>query len=102
MVRQSKSVAASATPAVPAVTVVVESAPAVAPVAEKKAKKAKVAAPVVEVAAPAPAPVTDAPSTGLPSEVPIDVATLSSKLGDFSSKIQQVAALLTPTEALIF
>jgi hypothetical protein len=93
MVRQSKSVAASATPAVPAVTVVVESAP-VAPVTEKKAKKAKVAAPVVEVAAPAPAPVTDAPSTDA-AAAPIDVATLSSKLGDFSSKIQQVAALLT-------
>ena len=94
MVRQSKSVAASATPAVPAVTVVVESAP-VAPVAEKKAKKAKVAAPVVEVAAPAPAPVTDAPAASTDAAAPIDVATLSSKLGDFSSKIQQVAALLT-------
>ena len=94
MVRQSKSVAASATPATPAVTVVVESAP-VAPVAEKKAKKAK--APAAEVVAPAPvAPVVEvAASTGLPSEVPVDVATLSSKLGDFSSKIQQVAALLT-------
>jgi hypothetical protein len=94
MVRQSKSVAASATPATPAVTVVVESAPVVAP-AEKKVKKAK--APAAEVAAPAPAPAT----TALPSEVPaatetpVDVATLSSKLGDFSSKIQQVAALLT-------
>jgi hypothetical protein len=96
MVRQSKSVAASATPATPAVTVVVESAPAVAPVAEKKAKKAK--APAAEVAAPAPvvaAPATtDAPAS-TDAAAPIDVATLSSKLGDFSSKIQQVAALLT-------
>ena len=93
MVRQSKSVAASATPAVPAVTVVVESAPAVAPVAEKKAKKAKVAA--VEVAAPAPvAPVVEV-AASTDAAAPIDVATLSSKLGDFSSKIQQVAALLT-------
>jgi len=91
MVRQSKSVAASATPAVPAVTVVVESAPAVAPVAEKKAKKAKVAA--VEVAAPAPVVEVAAPAAS--TEVAVDVATLSSKLGDFSSKIQQVAALLT-------
>jgi uncharacterized protein with von Willebrand factor type A (vWA) domain len=96
MVRQSKSVAASATPATPAVTVVVESAPAVAPTPEKKAKKAKVAAlPTEVVAAPAPVVETAAASTGLPSEVPVDVATLSSKLGDFSSKIQQVAALLT-------
>jgi hypothetical protein len=93
MVRQSKSVAASATPATPAVTVVVESAPAVAP-AEKKVKKAK--APAAEVAAPAPTPapvVETAASTD--AAAPIDVATLSSKLGDFSSKIQQVAALLT-------
>lgn len=93
MVRQSKSVAASAAPAVPAVTVVVESAPAVAPVAEKKAKKAKVAA--VEVAAPAPVVEVAAPAASTDAAAPIDVATLSSKLGDFSSKIQQVAALLT-------
>jgi uncharacterized protein with von Willebrand factor type A (vWA) domain len=92
MVRQSKSVAASAAPAVPAVTVVVESAP-VAPVAEKKAKKAKVAA--VEVAAPAPVVEVAAPAASTDAAAPIDVATLSSKLGDFSSKIQQVAALLT-------
>lgn len=95
MVRQSKSVAASATPATPAVTVVVESAP-VAPATEKKAKKAKVAAPVVEVAAPAPVVEVAAPAASTDSTAaPIDVATLSSKLGDFSSKIQQVAALLT-------
>ena len=64
-------------------TVVVETAPA----AEKKVRKTKTVAPVVEVAAPvAPAPAADAV---------VDVVTLSSKLGDFSSKIQQVAALLT-------
>ena len=95
MVRQSKSVAASATPATPAVTVVVESAP-VAPVTlsgEKKAKKAK--APAAEVVAPAPvAPVVEV-AASTDAAAPIDVATLSSKLGDFSSKIQQVAALLT-------
>jgi hypothetical protein len=98
MVRQSKSASAStpASTAAPAVTVVVESTPATP---EKKAKKTKT--PVVEVApvvAPAstPAPEVAAPATAaLPSEVPVDVATLSSKLGDFSSKIQQVAALLT-------
>jgi chromatin remodeling complex protein RSC6 len=100
MVRQSKSASASTTAstAAPAVTVVVESTPA----PEKKVKKTKTAAPAVEVAAPAstpaPAPEVAAPevaASALPSEVPVDVATLSSKLGDFSSKIQQVAALLT-------
>jgi chromatin remodeling complex protein RSC6 len=102
MVRQSKSASAStpASTAAPAVTVVVESVPAPAPATEKKVKKTK--APAVEVAAPAstpaPAPEVAAPEVAapaLPSEVPVDVATLSSKLGDFSSKIQQVAALLT-------
>jgi hypothetical protein len=100
MVRQSKSTAASAsaTPVsapAPSVTVVVETAP----VAEKKVKKTKAAAPAVEVAAaPVSAPVS-APvaETTLPSDAApiIDAATLSSKLGDFASKIQQVAALLT-------
>ena len=97
MVRQSKSASASTT-AAPAVTVVVESTPAPAP--EKKVKKTKTAAPAVEVAAPAstpaPAPEVAAPEVAAPEvAAPIDVATLSSKLGDFSSKIQQVAALLT-------
>lgn len=100
MVRQSKSASAStaASTAAPAVTVVVESTPAT-PAPEKKVKKTK--APVVEVAAaPAPAPVAEvaAPevaTTDASVAAPIDVATLSSKLGDFSSKIQQVAALLT-------
>ena len=92
MVRQSKSASASTT-AAPAVTVVVESTPAPAP--EKKVKKTKTAAPAVEVAAPASTP-APAPEVAAPEvAAPIDVATLSSKLGDFSSKIQQVAALLT-------
>ena len=102
MVRQSKSASAStaASTAAPAVTVVVESVPTPAPATlsgEKKAKKTKAPAPAVEVAAvaPAPAPAPEVAASALPSEVPVDVATLSSKLGDFSSKIQQVAALLT-------
>ena len=102
MVRQSKSTAASATPVsapAPSVTVVVETAPV-----EKKVKKTKAAAPVSEVAAapvsaPVSAPVLPSEVVAAPaatSEVPvIDAATLSSKLGDFASKIQQVAALLT-------
>lgn len=103
MVRQSKSASAStpASTAAPAVTVVVESVPTPAPATEKKVKKTKApavevaAAPAVEVAAPAPTPAPEVAASALPSEVPVDVATLSSKLGDFSSKIQQVAALLT-------
>jgi hypothetical protein len=104
MVRQSKSTAASATPVsapAPSVTVVVETAPTLS--GEKKVKKTKAAAPVSEVAAapvsaPVSAPVLPSEVVAAPaaSEVPvIDAATLSSKLGDFASKIQQVAALLT-------
>lgn len=96
MVRQTKSTAASVVTNTPSVTVVVESAP----VAEKKPRKTKTAAPVVE-SAPVPAPEVVAPAAPapvLPSEVVapvVDIVTLSSKLVDFSSKIQQVAALLT-------
>jgi hypothetical protein len=104
MVRQSKSTAASATAtpvSAPSVTVVVESTPAT-PSTEKKVKKTKAALPS-EVPAPVSAPVSTpvlpsevALPSGVPSEVPIiDAVTLSSKLGDFASKIQQVAALLT-------
>lgn len=104
MVRQSKSTAASAsaTPVsapAPSVTVVVETAPTLS--GEKKVKKTKAAAPAVEVAAapvsaPVSAPVLPSEVAAPASEVPvIDAATLSSKLGDFASKIQQVAALLT-------
>lgn len=100
MVRQTKSTAASATPATPAVTVTVESV-APAPVVEKKPRKTK--APAAEVAAPVVVE-TVAPSVGATdaSAAPsadaaavLDVATLSSKLTDFSSKIQAVANLLS-------
>ena len=100
MVRQTKSTAASATPATPSVTVTVESV-APAPVVEKKPRKTK--APAAEVAAPV-AVETVAPSVGVadasaaaPAEavVVLDVATLSSKLTDFSSKIQAIANLLS-------
>jgi hypothetical protein len=102
MVRQTKSTAASATPAstasaIPSVTVTVESV-APAPVVEKKPRKTKAAAvevAAVEVAAPAPAPAdASAPADTNASGV-LDVATLSSKLTDFSSKIQAVANLLS-------
>ena len=86
MVRQTKSTAASVVTNTPSVTVVVESAPVV----EKKPRKTKTV-PVV-LPSEVPAPVV------LPSEVVapvVDIVTLSSKLVDFSSKIQQVAALLT-------
>ena len=63
---------------------------AAAPKAAKATKSAPVSAPVS-------APISEvALPSGVPSEVPvIDAVTLSSKLGDFASKIQQVAALLT-------
>ena len=102
MVRQSKSTAASATPVsapAPSVTVVVETAPTLS--GEKKVKKTKTALPSTPAALPsevvAAAPVLPSEVVAAPvSEVPvIDAATLSSKLGDFASKIQQVAALLT-------
>ena len=97
MVRQTKSTAASATPATPSVTVTVESV-APAPVVEKKPRKTK--APAAEVAAPAPVAVetvTADASAAAPAETAavIDVATLSSKLTDFSSKIQAIANLLS-------
>jgi chromatin remodeling complex protein RSC6 len=98
MVRQTKSTAASATPAstIPSVTVTVESV-APAPVVEKKPRKTK--APVAEVAAPTSvetvAPSADASSVPVEAAALLDVATLSSKLTDFSSKIQAVANLLS-------
>ena len=98
MVRQTKSTAASATPAstIPSVTVTVESV-APAPVVEKKPRKTK--APAAEVAAPAPVAVetVTADASAAPAETAavIDVATLSSKLTDFSSKIQAIANLLS-------
>lgn len=101
MVRQTKSTAASATPAstasaIPSVTVTVESV-APAPVVEKKPRKAK--APAAEVAAPVAvetaAPSADAVPAPAETAAVLDVATLSSKLTDFSSKIQAIANLLS-------
>jgi chromatin remodeling complex protein RSC6 len=91
MVRKTKSTESSTTPAV---TVTIESTPAAAPVAEKKQRKPKAAAaaaPVVET------PVVDATaSAAAVSEPPAaDASTLSTKLTDFSSKIQQVTAILS-------
>ena len=92
MVRKTKSTESTT----PAVTVTVESTPAVAaPVAaaaEKKQRKPKVAA-----ATPASAPVVDTPVSAPAEEqaVVADASTLSSKLSDFSSKIQQVTAILS-------
>jgi chromatin remodeling complex protein RSC6 len=92
MVRKTKSTESTT----PAVTVTVESTPAVAaPVAaaaEKKQRKPKVAA-----ATPASAAVVDT-SVSSPAEeqaAVADASTLSSKLSDFSSKIQQVTAILS-------
>jgi chromatin remodeling complex protein RSC6 len=92
MVRKTKSTESTT----PAVTVTVESTPAVAaPVAaaaEKKQRKPKVAA-----ATPASAPVVDTPVSAPAEEqaAVADASTLSSKLSDFSSKIQQVTAILS-------
>ena len=102
MVRQTKSTAASATPTIPAVTVTVETV-APAPVVEKKPRKTKAASVVAEVAAPTSIE-TVAPSVGVTdasapavaeTAVVLDVATLASKLTDFSSKIQAIANLLS-------
>jgi chromatin remodeling complex protein RSC6 len=92
MVRKTKSTESTT----PAVTVTVESTPAVAaPVAaaaEKKQRKPKVAA-----ATPASAAVVDTPVSAPTEEqaAVADASTLSSKLSDFSSKIQQVTAILS-------
>ena len=92
MVRKTKS---EAPVAAPTVTVTVESAPVVEkkPKAEKKAK----------VAAPAPAPVVEAPVVeAAPAPAPeatVDFSTLASKLNDFGSKIQQVTTILSSMKA---
>jgi chromatin remodeling complex protein RSC6 len=65
----------------------------VAAAAEKKQRKPKVAA-----ATPAAAPVVDTPASAPTEEqtaAAADASTLSSKLSDFSSKIQQVTAILS-------
>jgi chromatin remodeling complex protein RSC6 len=85
-----KTTTKSESPATPAVTVTVESTPAVA---APKQKKVKAAAPV---AAPAPAVVVDAPATPVEeTAVVADAASLSTKLSDFSSKIQQLTSILS-------
>ena len=93
MVRKTKSTE-STTTTTSAVTVTVEAVPAAAAAAapaEKKQRKPKAAAvtPVVEapVAAPAEEQVAAAAAA--------DASTLSSKLSDFSSKIQQVTSILS-------
>jgi chromatin remodeling complex protein RSC6 len=71
---------------------------AAAPVAEKKTRKPKAA-----VAAAAPAPVVEAaPAAAAPApvvEAPAVEDSLSSKLSDFGSKIQQVAGILSSMRA---
>ena len=93
MVRKTKSTDSTAT-ATPAVTVTVEAVPTpVAAPAEKKQRKPKATAAAAEatpapVAAPAEEQVAAAAAAA-------DASTLSSKLSDFSSKIQQVTAILS-------
>jgi chromatin remodeling complex protein RSC6 len=92
MVRKTKS-SESSTTTTPAVTVTIESTPAAAPVAEKKQRKPKAAAAAVAVVE---APVVDATAAAAAAEPPAaDASTLSTKLTDFSSKIQQVTAILS-------
>lgn len=92
MVRKTKSTeSTTTTTTTPAVTVTVEAVPAAAPAAapaEKKQRKPKAAAvtPVVE------APVA---ATAEEQVAAVDASTLSSKLSDFSSKIQQVTSILS-------
>ena len=90
MVRKTKSTESTTTTTTtttPAVTVTVEAVPAAAP-AEKKQRKPK--------AAPA-TPVVEAPVAATAEEqvAVVDASTLSSKLSDFSSKIQQVTSILS-------
>ena len=93
MVRQTKSTATATATPTPVVSVTVE---APAPVVEKKTRKPKAAAPVAEASAPAPTPVA-APAPA--AEVPAAEDSLSSKLADFGSKIQQVAGILSSMRA---
>jgi chromatin remodeling complex protein RSC6 len=90
MVRKTKSSESSTTTTTPAVTVTIESTPAAAPVAEKKQRKPKAAAAaVVET------PVVEVPTAAATEPPAADASTLSTKLTDFSSKIQQVTAILS-------
>jgi len=94
MVRKTQSTAtATATPA-PVVAVTVE---APAPVVEKKTRKPKATAVEAPAPAVAPAPV-EAPAPVAEAVAPAE-DTLSSKLADFGSKIQQVAGILSSMRA---
>jgi chromatin remodeling complex protein RSC6 len=85
-----KTTTKSESPATPAVTVTVESTPAVAAPKQKKVKAA--AAPAAAVAP----VVVDAPATPVEeTAVVADAASLSTKLSDFSSKIQQLTSILS-------
>jgi len=84
-----KTTTKSESPATPAVTVTVESTPAVA---APKQKKVKAAAPVAAVAP----VVVDTPAAPVEeTAVVADAASLSTKLSDFSSKIQQLTSILS-------
>ena len=85
-----KTTIKSESPATPAVTVTVESTPAVAAPKQKKVKAA--AAPVAAVAP----VVVDTPAAPVEeTAVVADAASLSTKLSDFSSKIQQLTSILS-------
>ena len=85
-----KTTTKSESPATPAVTVTVESTPAVAAPKQKKVK-----APAAPVAAVAPV-VVDTPAAPVEeTAVVADAASLSTKLSDFSSKIQQLTSILS-------
>ena len=92
MVRKTKSTDSTATATPAAVTVTVEAVPTpVAAPAEKKQRKPKATAAAAEAT---PAPVA-APAEEQVAAATADASTLSSKLSDFSSKIQQVTAILS-------
>jgi chromatin remodeling complex protein RSC6 len=93
MVRKTKSTESTTTTTTPAVTVTVEAVAPAAAAAEKKQRKPK-AAPVVEAPV-AETPVVAAAAATEEQVAPADASSLSSKLSDFSSKIQQVTAILS-------
>ena len=93
MVRKTKSTeSTTTTTTTPTVTVTVEAVPAAAAAAaapaEKKQRKPKAVAVTPVVEAPVAAPAEEQVAAA-------DASTLSSKLSDFSSKIQQVTAILS-------
>ncbi len=96
MVRKTKSTeSTTTTTTTPSVTVTVESTPAAAP-AEKKQRKPKATVAAVEATSP---PAVETPVVAAPTDeqaaAGADASTLSSKLSEFSSKIQQVTAILS-------